>query len=285
MSMDLESIRRVAITALAADDYLADTLVLKGGNALRIAHQLGDRASLDLDYSMAQDFDDLDGARGRIERVLKKRFAQEGLTAFDVSLTPKPPSPPDPTWGGYRVEFKLVDSDVYRSLEHDLGNLRRRSLVVSPNQKRLFRVDISKHEYVHERITVIIDDYSVFVYPLRMIAAEKLRAICQQLPEYEKVAHKTARARDFYDIWLIAERGVELVHDDFGSTLDKVFGAKNVPLHWVRRIVETREFHAGDWAGVRDTVASTTHEFDYYFGFVVDLAERLEAAGIVKAPG
>jgi predicted nucleotidyltransferase component of viral defense system len=55
--MDLLEIRKTIITAVESDDMLVDRLVLKGGNALEIVHRIGNRASLDLDYSMEGDFD------------------------------------------------------------------------------------------------------------------------------------------------------------------------------------------------------------------------------------
>ena len=36
-----------------------------------------------------------------------------------------------------------------------------------------------------------------------MLLLEKLRALCQQMKEYEFSSHPTARARDFYDIHLV----------------------------------------------------------------------------------
>lgn len=48
------------------------------------------------------------------------------------------------------------------------------------------------------------EHYPVFVYTTEMLVAEKLRAICQQMPEYGPVVKRSwpgaARARDFLDI-------------------------------------------------------------------------------------
>ncbi len=283
--MKWEKIRRQVITALASSDELADSLVLKGGNAIKIAHQLGDRASLDLDYSMERDFENPEETRQVIEKALERRFAEEGLKAFDVKLTPKPEVAPDFKWGGYRLEFKLISEGDFEKYAGDLRNVRVRALQLTPPSGRSFRVDISKYEYVEERVTIVIDDYSVYVYSLDMIVAEKLRAICQQLPEYEKVAHPRARARDFYDIWMIVESGgASVTQKPFTKTLEKVFGAKSVPLSWIDRIKDTRSFHRTDWAGVTETIGNTSQEFDFYFDFVVSLIERLEASGIVHFP-
>lgn len=52
----------MAITALFSNDDLLDRIVLKGGNAMSLVHGLTERSSLDLDFSMEEDFADLDTA-------------------------------------------------------------------------------------------------------------------------------------------------------------------------------------------------------------------------------
>lgn len=52
------TVRRLIITALFADEKLTEQLVLKGGNALSLVYELSSRTSLDLDFSIAKDFDD-----------------------------------------------------------------------------------------------------------------------------------------------------------------------------------------------------------------------------------
>lgn len=61
--MTFEEIRRITIIALFSDDELVNQLVLKGGNALSLIHKVSLRTSLDLDFSLATDFGDLDDAR------------------------------------------------------------------------------------------------------------------------------------------------------------------------------------------------------------------------------
>jgi len=53
----LDVIKQTAIIAMFADDDLMDVLVLKGGNAMDIVHQVNSRASIDLDFSMKADID------------------------------------------------------------------------------------------------------------------------------------------------------------------------------------------------------------------------------------
>lgn len=44
--IDLRNIRRIIVTAISSDDYLMEALVLKGGNALELAYNVGNRASV-----------------------------------------------------------------------------------------------------------------------------------------------------------------------------------------------------------------------------------------------
>ncbi len=53
----IKQIRKLVIISLFADDELMNTFVLKGGNAIDIIYGLSDRASIDIDVSMAKDFE------------------------------------------------------------------------------------------------------------------------------------------------------------------------------------------------------------------------------------
>jgi hypothetical protein len=113
--MDLQNIRRIIITAVYSDDLLLDKLVLKGGNALNLIHGIGSRTSLDVDFSMEEDFADVEEAKRRLFRALKDRFDSHGYVVFDETLQLQPPQPPagHPWWGGYRVEFKLIEKSKH----------------------------------------------------------------------------------------------------------------------------------------------------------------------------
>src|SRR5690349_6525465 len=212
--LDFQAVRKIAITALFSDDTLFEKIVLKGGNALNLVLGLSDRTSLDLDFSIENDFDDVDDVRARISAALERRFLAAGYVVFDFKFERKPNEPREGTstrWGGYMISFKLMDQERYERLAGDIDAVRRDSLVVGPNQQRVFTIDLSKCEYVQGKRKVDIDDYTVYVYSSEMIAVEKLRAICQQIPEYTLNRTPRPRARDFFDIHLIVSKtGVEL---------------------------------------------------------------------------
>ena len=276
---DFDEIRRIAITAVFSDDVLFERVVLKGGNALSLVLGLSKRTSLDLDFSIENDFEDLDDIRNRVKTALEKRFLAAGLVVFDFKFELKPKVVRDgqsPRWGGYMVLFKVMEKEKYEKSGDD--NVRRRdSLVIGPGSQRVFTIDLSKYEYVGGKIELELDHYAIYVYSPTMIAIEKLRAICQQMPEYTLRGYQTARARDFYDIQLIAS----LTEMDFSAPetlalVRNIFAAKDVPLALLAKIKDQREFHRPDWDSVKATARAALAEFDEYFDFVVMRVESMK---------
>jgi hypothetical protein len=184
-------------------------------------------------------------------------------------------------WGGYGVEFKLIEKATFEKFSTDIDGLRRNAVQLGQGTK--FLIDISKFEYTTGKQAWDLDGYRIFVYSPEMIVAEKLRAICQQMPEYGPVVKRnragSARARDFVDIHaLVTERTVDMGAEQNRSLLLHVFAAKRVPLPLLGLIGNYREFHRRDFPAVKDTVKSgvSLEEFDFYFEFVLDLVGRLK---------
>ena len=278
---DFQAVRRVAITALFSDDVLFDKVVLKGGNALNLALGISERTSLDLDFSIENDFDNLEDIEKRISAALDRRFNAAGLVVFDFKFEKKPSVPREgasPRWGGYMISFKLMERAKYEWLSGNIDAIRRDSLVIGPNQQRIFTIDLSKCEYVRGKQKVELDDYSVFVYSAEMIAIEKLRAVCQQMPEYTLNRNPSPRARDFFDIHLIVSKtGVKLTSVENLELARQIFAAKEVPTALLAKIEGFREFHRPDWESVRTSTTGTLQTFDYYFDFVVRLVASMKS--------
>lgn len=212
MELDrLKQIKRLAIVAMFSDDDLMDTLVLKGGNLLDIVYGVASRASVDLDFSMAGEFtpSQWSGLAARIQRRLRETFQPNGYEAFDVKLTERPDNlTPDMAgfWGGYRIEFKIIASEELTRLGGDISAARRQATVIRPGRRRTFKIDISKFEYCSPKVVRDFDDHRIYIYSPEMLLFEKLRAICQQMPEYAeavKSPSRSPRARDFFDIHTI----------------------------------------------------------------------------------
>ena len=268
------------IVALFSDDVLFNHLVLKGGNALNLVHRMGTRTSLDVDFSMDEDFSNVDEARERIFRALRDRMESIGLVVFDETFAVEP-SQTNATgkdkWGGYQIEFKLIAKSKYSALSSQPRKRQIDAQVVGPAQQRIFKVQISKWEYCGPKQETELDDYVIYVYPPALIAIEKLRAICQQMPEYPLRGHRKPRGRDFYDIFtVISETNLDLATPGYLGIMKHVFAAKDVPLSLLLLIPGQREFHLPDWSNVQNSVSGELRDFDFYFDFVVEQTRRLE---------
>jgi predicted nucleotidyltransferase component of viral defense system len=280
-----EQIKRLVVMGIFSDDYLMEHLVLKGGNALNLVWQIGTRASVDIDLSMESDFPpkELEAIRSRLENRLQEVFNPEHYHVFDVTLEPKPdPVSPELAafWGGYSGAFKLIEERRFKESLGDLAAMRRNSLMVGAKGK--FEIDISKFEYCAPKRAVDMGGYQVFVYTAEMLVAEKLRAICQQMPEYGPVVKRTragsARARDFLDIHtLITHFKLNMATQKNLELIRLVFEAKRVPLELIGKIKDFRDFHRSDYKSVTDTVKPgvALQEFDFYFDFVLQQADKL----------
>jgi hypothetical protein len=175
---DFSEIRRIAITAVFSDDLLFERVVLKGGNALSLALGLSKRTSLDLDFSIENDFESAEEIQRRLQNALENRFSAAGFVVFDFKFESKPSTPREgqhPRWGGYMASFKVSERNNYEKHLEDPEALRRNSIVIGPAQQRVFTIDLSKYEYVAGKVEIELDDYAIFVYSPTMIAIEKLR--------------------------------------------------------------------------------------------------------------
>lgn len=288
MSTDFFAIvRRTTIIALFADDELAGILALKGGNALSLVYGITSRTSVDLDFSIKQDFPDFSATQERIFRVLKDRFDSAGYIVLDEKMTQKPRIDGEdlmPWWGGYELNFKLIEKHRYEELIHTKPEkLRIEAAVTGPGNKRVFKVDFSKFEHIEGREEHELDHYSIYVYTPEMIVLEKLRAICQQMPEYTEPHLASPRARDFFDIHeTIKNRAIDLKSPDNVELLRLIFEAKQVPLSLLLLVRNTREFHRPDWLSVETSVGGSSLEsFDFYFDYVQEQIELLKTFGVM----
>ena len=286
--ISLEQIKKLAVTAMFADDYLMDLLVLKGGNAMALIHKLTSRESVDLDFSMRHDFLDEPGVvQHRIEFALQRTFRPAGYEPFDFKMEERPAEvSPDLAgfWGGYAVEFKLVPSAQFSVLKNDVPKLRNAALGIG--QGRKFFIDISRFEYVDDKERTELDGYRIYVYSPLMIACEKLRAICQQMSEYAAVVKRdnrpgSQRARDFLDIHTLVEGfALDMRSRKALDITRQMFELKHVELDWLGNINHYREFHRQGFPSVKATVSRDfdLKEFDFYVDYVVQLANNVLAA-------
>ena len=152
--MTLNELKREVILALFANDALMQQLVLKGGNLLDVVYGISTRPSRDIDFSICGDVEDVEAFRRMIERALSHWFEPKGYAVFDVTLVEEPHILTEEFrdfWGGYKVEFKIIEADAYRAQSTDFQKLRMAAMTVVGDNGKKFPIDISKHEYVDEK--------------------------------------------------------------------------------------------------------------------------------------
>lgn len=284
----IEKIKKLAIVALVSDDYLMEQLVFKGGNAIDLVYQISGRASMDLDFSMPTDFkeDDLEDIKSTIEGLLVRTYKEEGLVPFDIRITRKPEKVGNidemEFWGGYVIEFKIIPNSVYEQYSKNIVDLRKQSTAIGPSDRKILKIEISKFECCAGKEAKEIDGYTVYVYSTDMIVIEKIRAICQQHPQYRTIVKShapSARARDFFDIYTITQTfPIDFTKKRTKGLLRACFESKKVPFSLIHKVASQREFHSKDYPSLRDTVKKGVElrPFDYYFDYVLDLLNSID---------
>jgi hypothetical protein len=281
----LEKIKRISVVAMVSDDILMEYFVLKGGNAINLIHRLSNRASLDLDYSMEGDFTPKERVdiESRIKKELETAFKENGYQIFDFKFYSKPEKLDEQVthfWGGYAVEFKIIESEKYSKYDN-IDGLRRNALVIGKGNSTKYLIDISKYECVEKKESYEIDGYTLFAYTPEMIICEKIRALCQQIPEYKEIVKTMtpkSRARDFYDIYALINRfGSDLTLSENIDLLRSILAAKKVPFHFIGKIKESKKLHEESYVSLKDTLRTSDRieDFDYYFDFVIKLVEEI----------
>ena len=274
----IEKIKLLTLKALMNDEKLMYGLVLKGGNALQLVYEITDRASMDIDFSQEGDFSELDFERisSTLNVLLNEQFQTEGLVAFDIKFIEKPKSGKVKVWKGYNIEFKVVDSDKY-----DPDNLTetRKYAYKIVDQSTKFSVDISSYEYVANSRKVDVEGTILNVYTPEMIVLEKLRALCQSIPEYKDIiptARPKGRARDFYDIWNLCQNfSIDFTSKENKILLREIFAAKKVPVEFLKLLPEYKEFQKQNWSSVEDTLSADNQGFDFYYDFVMSAVDEI----------
>lgn len=276
--MDLDKIKRLTLRALMSDETLMHSLVLKGGNALHLVYEVINRGSIDIDFSVEREFTEEEFKKMPIwmDYILNRTYRQEGLRVFDVRFIEKPKTGSIPEWKGYLLEFKVIESDKADEFGTDIERMRKNAIKLN-DQSPKYEVEISAYEYVGAATKTEFEGAILRVYTLEMILFEKVRALCQTMPEYQKIvasAKQKRRARDIYDICLVFDsRKLNLEKD----LLVDIFKAKQVPLELIGNLESLREYNRDNWETVIATIPeedrSTLKSYDYYFDKVLEIVK------------
>ncbi|WP_282149259.1 nucleotidyl transferase AbiEii/AbiGii toxin family protein [Algibacter lectus] len=277
--MFLDKIKLLTLRALMHDEKLMYGLVLKGGNALQLVYDITDRASMDIDFSIEGDFTESDYNRinSTLDALLNDEFQKENLIVFDIKFIEKPKTNKVKIWKGYNIEFKVAHEEKW--FEDDIDKTRRNAIKIL-GQSTKFSIDISSFEYIASAKKHDLDGTVLLVYTPEMIVIEKLRALCQSIPEYQEIintARIKGRARDFYDIWNICNQfSIDVNSSQNKELIQEIFKAKRVPVSFLNLLEEYKDLQRENWKSVEDTLGSENKGFDFYFDYVMKLVGEIK---------
>lgn len=143
-------------------------------------------------------------------------------------------------------------------------------------------IEISPFEYCEHKEEIEYDDFKLYVYSPTMIVIEKIRAICQQVDGYKEItgSSKRPRGRDFFDIYhLIETFKVDLNTIENKEHLKAVFAAKRVPLDFLDKINDDREYHKENFeTSLTDTLQADTilESFDFYVDYLLNILNQID---------
>ena len=199
-------------------DSLRETLVFKGGTALKKCYFGDYRFSEDLDFS---------GMGGVPTGEAMERAVREACNAASKLLD----------------EYAAVEIVCERYTEKDPHPGGQEAFTIKarfpwqrqPQTRMMIEAAVDEMVLKPASTRQIIHEYGeplkakILVYGLEEIVAEKLRAILQHIETLEKRGWSRSRARDYYDLWRILgafEDRMDL--SDFASFLEKKCAVRNV---------------------------------------------------------
>ena len=180
------------LTGISQVPVLKNTLVFKGGTALRKCYFGEYRFSEDLDFSALKGVP----TGGEIERLAQEacEIAVRMLDEYaPVEIVCERYTEREPHPGGQEA-FTIRARFPWHS------RLQTRVMIEVTMDERVLRQP-EKRRVIHEYGEPL--EVAVQVYSLQEIVAEKLRALLQQADMLERRGWSRSRARDYYDLWRV----------------------------------------------------------------------------------
>ena len=281
--------RLLAVQAIFSNDDLMEIVTLKGGNAMQLL-DLTSRASLDIDFSIKQGRRISEEVEGELfKKSLQKIFKEHQLTVIDFKFDSKPKKSKQvspPYWGGYAIEFKVIQDEHYEKHKDNAQKLSTMAVSMEGNKKKI-EIDISLEEYTEPRIAMEIEEYTIYLYSPLMIVYEKISALCQLLPDYPLASKEKTRARDLYDIYSAISVMLKKNDEDLRQEilnpknlyiLQEMFAAKDVSYDLMKKIRDYKEELKRDY---EDRVVpqipndESVPDFEFLFEYNLEIIEEL----------
>ncbi len=198
------------LAGIAAQPSLSETLVFKGGTALKKLYFGDYRFSEDLDFSAiaAPDSQELEEAIRQAAREAVRLLSAHGPFAMETTRHIER----DPHPGGQeafitRVKFPWYPSPLCRI---KIEITRDEPVLLAPERRPLI------HGYEEEM------GVNVLCYSLAEVVVEKMRAMLQTQQKLLARGWNRPRARDYYDLWrILRDFGPSLIGTDLSGLLKR----------------------------------------------------------------
>ena len=197
---------------------LQDTLVFKGGTALRKCYFGDYRFSEDLDFSAlegAPKGDEMERLVGEACDIAVRLLDEHAPVEIScLRYTEREPHP------GGQEAFAIRARFPWQS------RLQTRVMIEVTMDERVL-LPAERRQVIHDYGEPL--DAEVKVYSLEEVVAEKLRALLQHAEMFERRGWSRSRARDYYDLWrVLGEYGDRLNLEGFDSLLPEKCSIREV---------------------------------------------------------
>jgi hypothetical protein len=218
------------LAGIAACPELKNSLIFKGGTALKKCYFGNYRFSQDLDFSIsptAKNDDNLEALIAKsceIATDLAQEATHENISFISHPYTEKKPHPEGQK--AFVIQARLPWHRDYFTRVY-IEVTYQEIILLPPTLRNII------HSYEESL------DASLYVYPLEEIVAEKIRALHQFAKKLHERGWGRSRVRDYYDLWRIFsdyrdQINVQLLPD----LITKKCAHKNIPFHSVDTIFQ-----------------------------------------------
>lgn len=285
--MDLNQIKVLILQALFLDDELSKLVVVKGGTALFLLDAIG-RRSTDIDFSLCEVPEEKatkEYLESKFKAAIGGFLSEKGYELFHYKFEEKPPRGNFRL--GYEIACKFLPYAVFDRLKgkKNSDRMMHQAFRDMTTLEKGVIIQVSKNEFCDTHGEAEIEGGIVIrIYSPEMILIEKLRALCQQMKEYPNRTKKTARAKDFYDIYVLdAHYGIAKKcaadPDPFKLLVKNIFGIKSVPVELLYKLEDYRDYHEQDFQSVQNSVIDSggLKPFTFYFDYAINICRIILA--------
>lgn len=199
------------LAGISRVDSLRDTLVCKGGTALKKCYFDEYRFSEDLDFTAVDPV-----PTGMVMKTAIKEACSHAMELLKpyapVEILCEPHTERDPHPGGQKAYDIRASFPWHRRPQTNI-------MIEIAVDEELLKPYVKKtifHNYEESL------EAQVLVYSLEEIVAEKLRSILQHEKIFKRRGWTRSRARDYYDLWrILAAHRTQLDVSDFSTFLNK----------------------------------------------------------------